>query len=278
VNSVANNIQANKYGAELNLAFARFWHDTGKNNFAVSPDLAYALSVTDPLKNQNIKFPFSTFVISLPDGIIPDVSQIWLTNSIPAKDQTSNIVSMITHNHKNDTTSYRCFNHVDFESPHDFALTHVDYIKDDTLQKRHNTCQRIAYNFIMWLTNNKHDCTLLKISKPLTPKQIKLFKTLPKEWVVGRNVKISRELKQVAEALIIGTGNPVTGISPQIRFMVRGHFRKQPCGPQRTLRKLLWIEPFMKGPEGAEAWAHIYQATDKTLTASSVSSTNEATT
>lgn len=36
------------------------------------------------------------------------------------------------------------------------------------------------------------------------------------------------------------------------RFVVRGHWRNQPCGPGLTERKLLWIKPYYKGPEMSE--------------------------
>lgn len=35
------------------------------------------------------------------------------------------------------------------------------------------------------------------------------------------------------------------------RWIVSGHWRNQPYGPQRSLRKPVWIAPHMKGPEGA---------------------------
>lgn len=34
-----------------------------------------------------------------------------------------------------------------------------------------------------------------------------------------------------------------------IRFIVRGHWRNQPCGQHFTERKLIWIKPYYKGPE-----------------------------
>lgn len=36
------------------------------------------------------------------------------------------------------------------------------------------------------------------------------------------------------------------------RFRVRGHFRNQPYGPERSLVKRRWIKPFWKGPDLAE--------------------------
>ncbi|MHC9556088.1 hypothetical protein ACQQ68_10970 [Corynebacterium diphtheriae] len=36
-----------------------------------------------------------------------------------------------------------------------------------------------------------------------------------------------------------------------VRFMVRGHWRQQACGPKHGQRKPLFIQPFMKGPDDA---------------------------
>ena len=35
------------------------------------------------------------------------------------------------------------------------------------------------------------------------------------------------------------------------RWMVSGHWRQQPCGPGRSLRKPVWVTPHIKGPAGA---------------------------
>lgn len=37
----------------------------------------------------------------------------------------------------------------------------------------------------------------------------------------------------------------------QHRWIVRGHWRWQACGPNRSERRRIWIHPFVKGPEGA---------------------------
>lgn len=36
-----------------------------------------------------------------------------------------------------------------------------------------------------------------------------------------------------------------------VRFMVRGHWKRQAYGPARSLRRQIYIAPFMKGPDGA---------------------------
>lgn len=42
---------------------------------------------------------------------------------------------------------------------------------------------------------------------------------------------------------------PTGSVAWQRRWMVRGHWRLQPHGPGRLLRKPLWIDPYVKGPE-----------------------------
>jgi hypothetical protein len=54
--------------------------------------------------------------------------------------------------------------------------------------------------------------------------------------------------------LVKNVGSPSTkshgtGRKLDVRFLVRGHWRNQPCGKGRRDRKLIFIEPFWKGPE-----------------------------
>ena len=49
-------------------------------------------------------------------------------------------------------------------------------------------------------------------------------------------------------------GGISTGVGDklQVRFMVRGHWRRQPHGQENQERKLIWIQPHFKGPDIAE--------------------------
>jgi len=40
---------------------------------------------------------------------------------------------------------------------------------------------------------------------------------------------------------------------------VRGHYRNQVHGPGHRDRKLIWIEPFWKGPENGAKIMHTYR-------------------
>jgi len=44
-----------------------------------------------------------------------------------------------------------------------------------------------------------------------------------------------------------------------VQFVVRGHRRWQACGPKHSERKLIWINPFWKGPEEGRALLRGYE-------------------
>ena len=52
------------------------------------------------------------------------------------------------------------------------------------------------------------------------------------------------------------------GSAPSVQFIVRGHWRRQAHGPGHSQRKIIWIQPFWKGPEDAliVARAHAVKA------------------
>jgi hypothetical protein len=53
-----------------------------------------------------------------------------------------------------------------------------------------------------------------------------------------------------AESHSSGTADP-SGSHFSVRWVVDGHWRHQPCGHARADRRLTWIHPYLKGPDGA---------------------------
>lgn len=69
------------------------------------------------------------------------------------------------------------------------------------------------------------------------------------------------EFKEVGASvgpIVVDRGTKGDGVSTgvgdklQVRFMVRGHWRRQPHGQENQERKLIWIRPHFKGPDIAE--------------------------
>lgn len=79
----------------------------------------------------------------------------------------------------------------------------------------------------------------------------------PRRWNIGRDIKLPGNLMQAARDITTTKdGEPLWHL--QSRFMVRGHWRNQACGPRRADHKRMWISPHWKGPDGAEAIARVY--------------------
>jgi hypothetical protein len=70
----------------------------------------------------------------------------------------------------------------------------------------------------------------------------------------GERRRVQRELPAL-RVLSLSSGASVRpqeaagAVAWSRRWIVRGHWRNQPCGPSRSLRRRIWIDPFIKGPE-----------------------------
>jgi hypothetical protein len=64
-----------------------------------------------------------------------------------------------------------------------------------------------------------------------------------KDYVLGQAVKV--DARRYLQDYLSGD----SGRLAKLRWLVRGHFRNQAYGPNRSKRKQIFIEPFWKGPE-----------------------------
>ena len=76
---------------------------------------------------------------------------------------------------------------------------------------------------------------------------------IPPAWQLGQDVKLSTELRAAAKHS--ASPNPKTRAEWELKsqHVVRGHWRNQAHGPDRTLRKRIWIAPHWRGPQAGEA-------------------------
>lgn len=65
-------------------------------------------------------------------------------------------------------------------------------------------------------------------------------------FIIGKPTKIN------CRPALIDYIEGVTRKGPTVRFLVRGHWKFQPHGPDWSLRKLIKIDPYWKGPEEAK--------------------------
>lgn len=68
---------------------------------------------------------------------------------------------------------------------------------------------------------------------------------LPRGFAIGEPLKL--DCRQSIRDYVAGERSR----SPKCITLVRGHWRNQVHGPRNTLRHLIWIAPFYRGPDGA---------------------------
>lgn len=65
-----------------------------------------------------------------------------------------------------------------------------------------------------------------------------------------RPASVAIDCRPAIREYLEGAGTP--GESPIFQTMVRGHYKRQVCGVGRVDRRVIWIEPYWRGPEEAE--------------------------
>lgn len=71
-------------------------------------------------------------------------------------------------------------------------------------------------------------------------------------YVIGSPIDLDVR-EAVAEYIAKG------GTSPKVQSLVRGHYKRQPYGPGRAARKVVWVQPYWRGPEDAPIVARPYR-------------------
>lgn len=84
-------------------------------------------------------------------------------------------------------------------------------------------------------------------------KRLESLRLYGSPYVVGSKVTIDDNLKKVAQEELSGKRTIDTA------SYVRGHIRNQACGPQRSERKSIWIEPHWRGLEASKVSQKTYK-------------------
>ncbi len=142
---------------------------------------------------------------------------------------------------------------------------HKSLSKDDsTFYEDGMAFFRILVNAILYLSSNEPELIdNFSKYKELKDKKSRLSSK-------SKIARVEKQLSKTSKLDYVGVGEnvpPITidksyqnqsknnGNSAQIiskRFIVRGHWRNQPCGKNQEKRKLIWIKPYYKGAEMAE--------------------------
>jgi hypothetical protein len=196
------------------------WREAGYARVDVSHKLAAALMLTDVGDEIELRAPWRAFSVHVPPGITR-VSRICV--AVPS-DQSIEPLFVI------------------FEdgSLGEFNENHLELAELDLLRNFvRGVCLAVEQGHAKREGNH---------GTQGAGKQKRFAKAPPagERYQLAAPVKI--DLREVVREHL---GGKHKGGSPKVQFVVRGHWRDQTHGPQRSLRKRIWIEPFWKGPEEA---------------------------
>lgn len=67
----------------------------------------------------------------------------------------------------------------------------------------------------------------------------------PRTYVLKADIKV--DVRPVLREFMLGK----RGTAPAVQHVVKGHWKLQPYGPGNSQRKLIWVQPYWRGPEDA---------------------------
>lgn len=181
----------------------------------------------------------------------PNKKHLHITTFFPKGSIRSNL-SGYTYSSYSPETSLQIYDSYDEGSVQCFAREEYNIIKETV---------RISINSLLYITNNPEDVINTDSNKEVTDLTDRMLRTrgakreklkerlrsMPKSPIrlVGRHYVIDKRLQR--DPTVRGEAD----YHLRVRFIVAGHWRKQACGIGRADRRLMWIEPYWKGPEFA---------------------------
>lgn len=266
------------------------WAMTGMNVFNLSDSLAHALILTDlptTEESHRIKLPYKAFFLSIPEGIIPysqegdEISWVTLIGIGPVpkdphtldkfphplaeldRDLPQNRLLDVSIHDKEYYISMIADTLINPKTANALSSEHMGVLEGEEWRVNSGRMiPKLLANFCLWLDASGSTDTQKKKLNVLDKKRKRKNGAWPEIWVVGKKVKVSPELKDIAKGLALteSGSKAASGWKLRMQHAVRGHWKMQAHGPKRSLRKRVWVEPYIRGPEGKVAWAHVYEA------------------
>lgn len=136
----------------------------------------------------------------------------------------------------------------------------IAYQDDDTFYNDGLAFYRIVLNAVLYLSSNQAELTAMESPRREIEARAKELASPPKRrkllQTTGRYTALDyQEVGASVGPIVIqkgetdGSTGSAGGGKPLVRFMVRGHWRRQPHGQESQERKLIWIRPYYKGSD-----------------------------
>lgn len=108
-----------------------------------------------------------------------------------------------------------------------------------------NTCLAMSDPTQVREIGRSHEAWKKRQSRPSSSGNVRDFpEPVVRVFQVGKPVK--HDFREVVREYVAGARK-----STSVQVLVAGHYKMQPHGPRNSLRKLIWREPFWRGPDDA---------------------------
>lgn len=250
--------------------WAARWASFGLPVFQLTHGLTAALLLTEPppFELADFHLPFPAFSISVPSTFVPfleagGTSSAELINvhcfaSADEGDLTSDLLQIDIRTRMRNLWFRKPVGEITSVEREVYVFGGDSYTMIEDDYRTIEVALRLVRNLAAWIEIHGHGELENRQRKPGSSYTKNNAVAAPTVFVLGREIKIAPELRRIATEVALGEKHGGPGWKLRMRYCVRGHWKNQVCGEGRQDRKRIFVEPYWKGPEGAAAWAHVY--------------------
>jgi hypothetical protein len=136
----------------------------------------------------------------------------------------------------------------------------TDYLPDGAAREEYRDAKarvlRLATRLIVGLLYTMQYTQHFKTAKPSLNDQRKHIRSGPPKH---RTIFVGKPMKLDVRPAIRAFAEGRKHGAPAVQTLVRGHFKRQVVGVARSGRKVIWVEPYWRGPEEAPILARPYK-------------------
>jgi len=231
--------------------------------------LAASLMFTKPGKKQRIRFPWPSFRLEVPEGVL----------SVPADAVGKEGYITDVHVHRIEDEELGCglwvlrlagkgvgsasmFTDTLVTPLLDVgSMLHIGEKTSKAMGRFYVMLLNLLYGTSLFLTKAKKTTVHVGGAKRRGGKRRKAKGVTAEVYTLAPGIDVGEDLRRQVRSFVhgerVGAGGRLT-----MQFVVCGHYRRQAYGPGWSRRKIIWIKPFWKGPEKAVALIREYDLGD----------------
>jgi len=202
--------------------WSAYWMDAGFAKVDVGARTAAAFMLTDAKVSARLPWPACSIIV--PPGLCDPVRRVWCANS---KKGEVTVVGVVT----------------DDGAPRNITNAALTKQQTDMLDGLVRSVALAGQNDRLVGPAHRNAAST---SRAAAASDIELRAEV---WRISAPIDL--DLRQTVSESWSGVSGSRS--APRVQFIVRGHWRNQVCGPSNSQRRMQWVEPYWKGPEGTVA-------------------------